>query len=142
VVRGTKHRCTIFQARVGPVQIAQKGRQDTLHQNCVFASGGISGKRNEFWCVRGCETLTHNFHARVARYRFHKKSVGTRYTELVLLHLVESACHTVHSGVSGARNVDTLFSWIGGPDADSTKSMLAHITPNICFCIRWDLRVT
>jgi hypothetical protein len=32
------------------------------------------------------------------RYRFHKKRAGTRYVELVFLHLVSSAGHVVHSG--------------------------------------------
>jgi hypothetical protein len=27
----------------------------------------------------------------------------------VFLHLVGSACHVVHSGVSGAQNIDALF---------------------------------
>jgi hypothetical protein len=33
---------------------------------------------------------------------FHKKCVRTRYAELVLLHLVHSACHVVCSGASEA----------------------------------------
>jgi hypothetical protein len=40
---------------------------------------------------------------------FHKKRGGTRFAELVFLHLVGSAGHVVHSGVSGAWNIDALF---------------------------------
>jgi hypothetical protein len=40
---------------------------------------------------------------------FHKQRIGTCYSELVFLHLVETAGHVVHSIVSGARNVDALF---------------------------------
>jgi hypothetical protein len=36
------------------------------------------------------------------RYRFNKKSAGTRYSELVFLHQVGSVGHVVHSGTSGA----------------------------------------
>jgi hypothetical protein len=39
---------------------------------------------------------------------FHKKCVGTRYTELVFLHLVGSVDHVPHSGVSGPRHSDAL----------------------------------
>jgi hypothetical protein len=35
------------------------------------------------------------------RYRFDKKRVGTRYTELVFLHPVRSVGHVMHSGVPG-----------------------------------------
>jgi hypothetical protein len=38
-----------------------------------------------------------------------KKTRWARYTELMFSHLVGSAAHIVHSGVSGARNVDALL---------------------------------
>jgi hypothetical protein len=28
------------------------------------------------------------------------------------------------------------------PGADHTKTTLGHVTPNLCFCIRWDLLAT
>jgi hypothetical protein len=42
------------------------------------------------------------------RYDFHKNHSGTRYAELVVLHLVGYVGHVVHSGASGPRNVEAL----------------------------------
>jgi hypothetical protein len=124
------------------------------------------------------------------RFRSHNKRAGTSYAKLVCLHPVGSAGHVVRSGLSGARNVDTLFSFPFGPSVDPTKTYwetlhqicvfasggiygscsafwcvegtkrdTLFVIPgwvrhrshkkcvgtcyaNLCFCIRWDLRVT
>jgi hypothetical protein len=67
---------------------------------------------------------------------------GTPWAEHVFLNPVGSAGHVVHSSVSGAQNVDAEFLSSGGTSTDSTKSVSGHVMPNLCFCIRWDLRVT
>jgi hypothetical protein len=77
-----------------------------------------------------------------AQCGFHKKRVRTHYAELLTLHLVGSTGHIVHFGALGLPHVDTLFLCSGGPDADSIKCALGHITSNMCCCIWWDLRVT
>jgi hypothetical protein len=45
-------------------------------------------------------------------YRFDRKCGGTRYAEPMLLHLVGSVGHIVHSDASRARNVD-IHTWVG-----------------------------
>jgi hypothetical protein len=75
-------------------------------------------------------------------FRFHKMRIGTRYAELVFLHLVGSVRLVVNSSASGPRNSDTLFSCLGVTGTDSTKCASGHITPNLCFCIRWHMRDT
>jgi hypothetical protein len=74
------------------------------------------------------------------RYGFNKKSNGTHYAELVFLHPFGYAGCVVHSGVSGARSVDT-FSCLGGAGVVSIKSAPGHVMSNLCFRILWDLQV-
>jgi hypothetical protein len=75
------------------------------------------------------------------RYGFYKKRTGIPYTELVFLDPVGYAGHVVHFGASGAQNVDA-FSSSSGPGVVSIKNAPGHVTPNLCFCILSDVRVT
>jgi hypothetical protein len=59
----------------------------------------------------------------------------------VFLHPVGSVGTIVHSGASGHKTSKHFFSCSSGTAMDSTKSVLGHVTPNLCFCIRWDLRL-
>jgi hypothetical protein len=93
---------------------------------------GVSGAQN---------VGTLFFRLRWAWCSFQKKHVGTRYAELMFLYSVGSVGHIVHSYVSGHETTMNYFSSLGGPGAVSIKSMLGHITPNLWFCIWWDLQV-
>jgi hypothetical protein len=57
--------------------------------------------------ARNVETLF--FMLGCDRYEFHKNCAGTRYVDLLFLHLVGSARHIVHFGASGVRH-DLLLS--------------------------------
>jgi hypothetical protein len=49
--RGVKHRCTIFHARVGPMQISKKKTGTCYAELVFFASSGIFGSHSVF-CYR------------------------------------------------------------------------------------------
>jgi hypothetical protein len=76
------------------------------------------------------------------RCGFHKKRSGTHYTKLVFLHPLRSVAHVVYSSAFGTQNVNALFFIIGWPIVVSVKSTSRHVMPNLCFCVRWDQRVT
>jgi hypothetical protein len=48
----------------------------------------------------------------------------------------------VHFGASVEWNIDALFFLLGWAWCGFHKNRAGHITPNLCFCIRWYLRVT
>jgi hypothetical protein len=72
---------------------------------------------------------------------FHKKRIGTHYTELVFLHLMGSVGHVVHFSVSGVRNY-TLFFMLGWARCGFHKKRAGTHYAELVFCIWWDLRVT
>jgi hypothetical protein len=76
------------------------------------------------------------------RYRFRKKRVGTRYTKVVFLHPLGSVGHILHSSAFGREMLTHYFSYSDGTSTDCTKSAPGHITSNLCFCIRCDMRIT
>jgi hypothetical protein len=71
---------------------------------------------------------------------FDKKRAGIRCAKLVFLHPVGPVGHIVHSGAFGVRNINALFFMLGWGRYGFTKSEPEHVTPNLCFCIRWDPR--
>jgi hypothetical protein len=48
----------------------------------------------------------------------------------------------VRSGASGVRNNDALFFITGWAWHGNNNKHPGHITPNLCFCMKWDLWVS
>jgi hypothetical protein len=90
-----------FSCSGGPGVVSLKSIRDRLRRTGVFASGGICWSCSAFWCIRAMKHRCTVFHDRVGQHSFHKKRVGTCYSELLFLHLVEFVCHVVHSDTSG-----------------------------------------
>jgi hypothetical protein len=129
----------LFLCLGGTDTVPIKSVSGQLRQICVFASGGICRSRSAFWYVKCRRTI---FQAGWDRCGFHKKRIWTRYAELVFLHLLGYVGHVVHSDVFMCKKSTHYFSCSGGTGTNSTKSVSEHVTPNLCFCIWWDLWIT
>jgi hypothetical protein len=77
----------------------------------------------------------------VGLVRISQKAHQDTLRRTCVLHPVGSVGHVVYCGVSGARIVDALFFLLGWADMNSIKSVSQHVTPQLFFCSRWDLRV-
>jgi hypothetical protein len=134
-----KCRDIIFCAREGLGQIRQKNVVTRYTEIAFLCPVGFVGH-----VVHSIASGPQNIDAvffmlRWAWYGFHKMCVWTCYVELVFLHTVGYAGHVVHLDASGVCNIDAVFSCLGGTDKYSTKRVPGHVTPNLRFCIRWDL---
>jgi hypothetical protein len=77
-VSGTRNVDTIFHARVGPVRIPEKARQDMLHQTCILHRVGYAGHVVHFDAPGALNVDALLLMLGWDEYGFHKKHDGTR----------------------------------------------------------------
>jgi hypothetical protein len=135
-VQATKQWHTVFHALVGSVWFPYYAKHVFLHPvgsvGHVPHSGALEPHNvDTLFFMRGWTWCG-----------FHKKRVGTCYTELVFMHPMVSVGHEVHFVAFGPKTLTHYISCSGRPGTDSTKQTSGHITPKVCFCIQWDLRAT
>jgi hypothetical protein len=90
--------------------------------------------------VRNIDTLF--FMLRWIRCGLNKNRTRTRCVKLVIFASggICGSCSTFLCLRAMKRRC--TFPCLGGPDAVFIESASGHVTPNLCFCIRWVLRVT
>jgi hypothetical protein len=122
-----------FHDRVRLVRIPQIARWDTLRRNCVFASDVICGSRSAFWCIRGVKHGDTIFHARVGPMWFPQKARRDTLCQTCFFHSARSVGHVVHSGVSKAQNIGTLFFVLGRAQCGFQKMCTQTLDSKIVF---------
>jgi hypothetical protein len=80
-----------------------------LRQTCVFAFVGIYGSCSAFYCIWAIRCRRTIFHARLGLVWILQKAQWDTLCQTCVSHPVGFAGHLVHSGTSGARNIDALF---------------------------------
>jgi hypothetical protein len=123
-----KHRCTIFDARVGLVRILEKACRGTLHRTSLFLHPVGSAAHVVHSGPFGVRSIVALFiMLRWARCGFQKKHTGTHYAILVFLHPVRSMGHVVHSGASSPRNIGALFFILGWDRYEFHKKHIRNV---------------
>jgi hypothetical protein len=76
-----------------------------------------------------------------ARCRYHKMRTWTPYAKFFFIQCDLRIMHCIQMR---PRHETLMYYFLcsGGPVVDPIKSVLGHITMNLCFCIRCSLRVT
>jgi hypothetical protein len=107
-----------------------------------FVSGGICGSCSALRCIRGAKGRCTIFHACLGSEWIPQKSHRDTLLQTCVLLSVGCVGHVMHSVRPRWKTSTHYFSCSCGTGIDSRKSAPEHVTPNLCFCIRWDLWVT
>jgi hypothetical protein len=123
--------------------LTQSAQGHVMPNMCFCIRWDLWVTRSSFQCIWGAKRRRTICHARVRPVRISQKAHRDTLC---------ATCVFASSGICGTRSAfrciqgmkcqRTIFSCSGRTGMDSTKSALAHIMPNMCFCIRWDLWVT
>jgi hypothetical protein len=87
----------------------KKACWDTLWQTCIFAFVGIYGSRSAFCCIWATKRRHTIFHARLGLVWILQKAQWDTLCQTCVSHPLGVAGHLVHSGTSGAQNINALF---------------------------------
>jgi hypothetical protein len=121
--------------------VSTKSMLGHVTSNLYFCIGRICGSCGAFRCILGVKRRCAIFHARVGPVQFQEKAHWGTLRRTCVFHQVGSTGHVVHSGASVAPNVNALFFMLRWTWCGFHKSMSGHVSPNLYFCIQWNLRV-